>query len=191
MYFQDSSLHEWDLTTGKETKSWAELAHSFGGAVSADERWLLLLGWNGKSLLREIANGHQASLEIGAPWDGTFSPDGKLVAVASTLGFVRLWETATLRETATFKDFLLGVHSVAFSPDGKRLAAGGNGQEAIKLWDIDSHQELIALEGQGSMFHPSAFSPDGNLLGSRNFNGVLHLWRAPSWAEIAAAEKPQ
>jgi WD40 repeat protein len=191
IYFQDSSLHEWDLATGRETKSSEGLTHFFGGAVSADERWFLLLGWNGKSLLRDATTGHQTSLEIGMPWDGTFSPDGKLFAVASTLGFVRLWETATSRETATFRDFLLGVHSVAFSPDGKRLAAGGNGQEAIKLWDIESHQELIALEGQGSMFHPTAFSPDGNVLGSRNVNGVLHLWHAPSWAEIATAENPQ
>jgi WD40 repeat protein len=123
------------------------------------------------------------------PWEATFSPDGKLFAVASTLGFARVWETGTLREMATFRDFLLGVHSVAFSPDGKRLATGSNGQEAIKLWDMKSHQELIALEGQGSIFHSSAFSPDGDLLGSSNLNGVLHLWRAPSWAQIAAAEK--
>jgi WD40 repeat protein/tRNA A-37 threonylcarbamoyl transferase component Bud32 len=191
MYFQDSSLHECDLTTGMETKSWTGITHCFGGAASADGRWLLLLGWNGKSLMRDLAAGHQTSLEIGAPWDGTFSPDGKLFAVASTLGFARLWETATQRETATFRDFLLGVHSVAFSPDGKRLAAGGNGQEAIKLWDVESRQELIALEGQGSIFHPSAFSPDGNWLGSSNVNGMLHFWHAPSWAEIAAAEKPQ
>jgi WD40 repeat protein len=191
MYFQDSSLHECDLTTGRETSSWTGITHSFGGAVSADARWFLLLGWNGNSMLRDLATGHQTSLETAMPWDGTFSPDGKLFAVASTSGFARLWETATQREIATFKDFLLGVHSVAFSPDGKRLAAGSNGQEAIKLWDIESHQELISLEGQGSLFHPSAFSPDGNLLGSRNLNGVLHFWRAPSWAEIAAAENRQ
>ena len=30
--------------------------------------------------------------------------------------------------------------------------------------------------------------PDGNILGSQNLNGRLHLWRAPSWEEIAAAE---
>jgi WD40 repeat protein/tRNA A-37 threonylcarbamoyl transferase component Bud32 len=191
LYYQDSSLHEWDLTTVRETKSWAGIAHSFGGAVSADGRWLVLLGWNGKSLLRDLATGRETTLEIGMPWDATFSPDGKFVAIASTLGFAGLWETATQRESGAFRDFLLGVHSVAFSPDGKRLAAGSNGQEALKLWDIESHQELIALEGQGSMFHPSAFSPDGNLLGSCNVNGVLHLWRAPSWAEIATAEQAQ
>ena len=36
-----------------------------------------------------------------------------------------------------------------------------------------------------------AFSPDGNVLGSVNGNGILHLWRAPSWAEIEAAERKE
>jgi hypothetical protein len=34
----------------------------------------------------------------------------------------------------------------------------------------------------------AAFSPDGNVLGSLSLSEVLHLWRAPSWAEIEAAE---
>lgn len=37
---------------------------------------------------------------------------------------------------ASVNGFILGVHSVTFSPDGKRLAAaGGAGAEALKLWD--------------------------------------------------------
>ena len=83
-----------------------------------------------------------------------------------------------------------GAASAAFSPDGQRLVAGSAGKEAIKLWDVDSHEELLALKGQGSMFHMTAFSPDGAVLGSMNGadakRGVLHLWRAPSWAEIEA-----
>ena len=30
--------------------------------------------------------------------------------------------------------------------------------------------------------------PDGNVLVSLQQGGLLHLWRAPSWPEIAAAE---
>ena len=52
-------------------------------------------------------------------------------------------------------------------------------------------QELLTLEGEGSLFYRTAFSPDGNVLGSMNWSGVLHLWRAPSWAEIEAAEKAE
>ena len=38
------------------------------------------------------------------------------------------------------------------------------------------------------MLFRSQFSPDGHALMAINEFGVLHLWRAPSWAEIAAAE---
>jgi hypothetical protein len=33
-----------------------------------------------------------------------------------------------------------------------------------------------------------AFSPDGDAIGWLNLTGDLYLWRAPSWAEIGAAE---
>ncbi len=119
----------------------------------------------------------------------TFSPDGRLFATASHLGYAKLWDGATLRELAVLRGFLMGVHSVAFSRDGRRLATGSEGFEAVKLWDAENWQELLALEGQGSLFRPMAFSADGNVLASCNAQGVLHLWRAPSWAEIDAAEK--
>ena len=68
------------------------------------------------------------------------------------------------------------------------MIAGGDGSEAIKLWDVDSGQELLTLEGQQVHFWRLAFSPDGNVLVALQQDGVLHLWRAPSWEEIAAAE---
>jgi hypothetical protein len=39
------------------------------------------------------------------------------------------------------------------------------------------------------LFSPVAFSPDGSTLMAMSFAGIAHLWRAPSWAEIEAAEK--
>jgi WD40 repeat protein len=81
------------------------------------------------------------------------------------------------------------VHSAVFSPDGTRLATGSNGGEAIKLWDVASHHNLVTLEGQGSLIWRVGFSPDGDTLAAQSERGVLNLWHAPSWAEIAAAEK--
>ena len=97
----------------------------------------------------------------------------------------QLWNTATARQMATLEGFLQGAHSVTFSPDGRRLAIGSNGNEAIKLWDVESLQELLTLKGQGSMFNSTAFSPDGNVLASSNSQGILHLWRAPSFEDSA------
>jgi WD40 repeat protein len=116
------------------------------------------------------------------------SPDGKTLAAASENGTVEIWDTETMVRRALLRGVLLGYHSLAFSRDGERLAAGSNGQEAIKMWDTDSHEEVATLAATGSAFKFPAFSPDGRSLAARSFNGVLHLWNAPSWEQIEAAE---
>jgi WD40 repeat protein len=188
----DSSVHEWDLITWQETCLWQGAAYQRPCvAFSKDGRWSLVVGWDGASSLRDIVTGRQTNqqLDVREADNATLSPDGRFLAVASSLGYFRLWETDTLKKSMTGRGFLMGVHSVAFSPDGKRLLTGSVASEAVKLWDVASCQELLTLEGQGSLFLPSAFSRDGNVIGSLNRRGDLHLWRAPSWAEIEAAEK--
>ena len=82
------------------------------------------------------------------------------------------------------------VTTLAFSPDGRRLASGGtHAREAVKLWDLATHRELLSLQGEGEFFSHIDFSPDGSTLVATSFSGVTHLWRAPSWADIEAAEK--
>jgi WD40 repeat protein len=102
-------------------------------------------------------------------------------------GTIQVWDphTTTGQKRATLRGFLQGMHSAGFSPDGQRLAIGSNGNEAVKLWDLNSIEELLTLKGQGSMFDSVTFSPDGNLLASTNARGILHVWSAPSFDEIA------
>jgi hypothetical protein len=47
----------------------------------------------------------------------------------------------------------------------------------------------MVLPGQGSLFSFVAFSLDGRWLAACGSEGKLHLWCAPSWEEMAAAEK--
>ena len=54
--------------------------------------------------------------------------------------------------------------------------------------DVRSQPEILTLQGQHIILK-MAFSPDGYLLTSVNYGGVLHVWRAPSWAEIEQAER--
>jgi WD40 repeat protein/tRNA A-37 threonylcarbamoyl transferase component Bud32 len=189
----DDSLHEWDLKTWLETRSWPSAPGISTRAFSRDGHWSVSSavhpGTNSTSSLIDFTTGGVTNLNLGWYVNACFSPDAKHLAGASWGMHARLWETATQREVATFRGFLGGVYSVAFSPDGKRLATGSGGKEAIKLWDVESHQELLTLEGQGSQFLSSAFTPDGNVLGSMNDHGLLHFWRAPSWEEIKAKEQ--
>jgi len=142
-------------------------------------------------MLCDLTSGTNSVPGLGVlePQGAAFSADGRLLAVCNALGSTTLFEFPSFHEVASMHGFLLGVHSVAFSPDAKRLAAGSNAKEALKLWDVNSRQELLTLEGQGSRLHATSFSPDGNALGSLSDQGQLQIWRAPSWAEIEAAEK--
>jgi hypothetical protein len=180
------------LATEKETQPWSAVAVPGISAValSPDERWCLVLNPQGASCLFDVTTGRHTSRNLNLFWAETpvFSPDGKLFAADSSPGCAGVWETTTWQEVRILHGFQLGCHSVAFSPDGKRLAAGSNGQEAVRLWDIESYQELLTLEGQGPIFGATAFSPDGKVLGSRNARGILHLWRAPSLEECDAKE---
>lgn len=188
----DNMVDEWDLTSWQKTASLEPPPNYAAVAISRGEEWILAVGYGGQSMLRNIPSGRQTTLtlDIRQPVEADFSQDGKFFAVASKLGYARLWEREPPREVATFRGFLLGVHSVAFSPDGARLAVGSNWKEAVKLWDTQSLQELLTLEGQGSFFYSSAFSPDGNILASlAGQSGKLHLWRAPSWEEIEKSER--
>jgi WD40 repeat protein len=187
----DNSMHEWDWPGGREVGSWACPQESRAHAVSPDERWHVSFGLGGAAVLRDRTAGTQTNLnvQLAQVSQVAFSPNGKLLAAGSWLGFVKVWSTDAWQETATLHGFLLGIDSVTFSADSSRLAVGsGGGKEALKIWDVASFQELLTLEAEGSTYYQTAFSPDGDLLGSRNGAGVLHLWRAPSWEEISAAE---
>jgi WD40 repeat protein/serine/threonine protein kinase len=186
----DNLFREWDLDSGREVHSWRVPAEYWAIASSPDQRLWLVACYGGDVLLEDLVGGGSVKRNLDAQEisAGAFSPDGKLFAVASSMGYARVWETATWREVATLRGYLLGVHSVAFSGDGKRLATGG-GTEAVRLWDTESWQDVLTLDGQGSVFCSTTFSPDGNAIGTMSTAGIVHLWRAPSWEEINAAEK--
>ncbi len=179
----------WDPLEDKVIASWpGRFEGPFGNefVVSPDQQWLLKFRREDDCQLREIASGREFRMNFNLPQitDICFSPDHRYFAAVSIMARGGIWETATGKKVAEVHGFLQGLHSVAFSPDGKRLAIGSNGKEAVKLWSMECYQELLTLEGQGSMFGTLAFSPDGNLLAARNRAGRLHIWRAPAAASV-------
>jgi WD40 repeat protein len=191
----DGMFHEWDLTTGLEIQSWPAPHEILDGiALSPNEQSFAAIGYEGDVVTRNLADENTGTLPLDVleASGAAFSPDGKFFAVASALGYARVWDAKTWREVAMLPGFLRGASSVVFSPDGTRLATGsGAGAQALKLWDTDSWQDVITLPGSGSLFGVTLFSPDGNSVGAMSADGILHVWRAPSWAEINATEKAQ
>ena len=64
---------------------------------------------------------------------------------------------------------------MAFSPDGQTLASGGQVQ-TVRLWDVDTSENLKTLRGHTDSVASMAFSPDGQTLASGSSDTTIRLW---------------
>jgi eukaryotic-like serine/threonine-protein kinase len=201
--FAVAGNNEWVVRTRIwQTGDWKEVplaGKEFAGPWSADlspDDRLLAAGYaNGAVKLFRFPSGqhektftnHQAQVT-----GVLFSPDGRCLFSTSLDGSARLWDVFAWRKLATLRGHFGMAWHLALSPDGRRLATGGSSpRDAVKLWDLVAQRELLSLQGEGHYFQHLAFSPDGNTLAAVSLDGIAHLWRAPSWQEIEAAEKKQ
>ena len=72
------------------------------------------------------------------------------------------------------------VLSVAFSPDGTRIASGSF-DETVRVWDPETGK-LVAgpFEGHSHWVHSVAFSPDGTRIASGSEDRTVRIWDVPS-----------
>lgn len=130
----------------------------------------------------------------GAP-DVTYSPDGTRIASLGAYGDVTIWDAETGQPLFTLQDEALELgNTLAFSPDGTRLAVAG--VTSVVLWDADSGTKLQTLAGQsvGTEIGYNlgvgqiSFSPDGARLAVANMDGVSKVWELA--APTAVLELP-
>ncbi len=126
------------------------------------------------------------------PLPGTTELEGDLLAVAPSVdgtvatggaeGVIRLWapegdRLAPLREVAVGTP----VRSLAFSPDGRMLAAGAN-DSTVRVLDAATGRALVdPLTGFTSWVNGVAFDADGGLLAAAASGGLAQVWDTGSW----------
>ncbi|PMB09006.1 hypothetical protein CEN49_07985 [Fischerella thermalis CCMEE 5273] len=76
---------------------------------------------------------------------------------------------------SVFSETFGGIMSVAFSPDGKLLAAGDSNGE-IHLWQVADGKQLLILRGHANWVVSLAFSPDSRTLASGSSDCTVKLW---------------
>ena len=100
---------------------------------------------------------------------------------------IEVWDVSGGKKVATLKH---KARSLAFSPDGRLLASGGDDEGTIKLWDVSSGQKvgptLVHEDGEYPGVSSLAFSLDGRLLASGGASEyVVKLWDVSSGKTVA------
>ncbi|HSO76339.1 MAG TPA: caspase family protein [Blastocatellia bacterium] len=104
-----------------------------------------------------------------------FSPDGKIVASASSDKTICLWDAQTGRVLRVLDVHGDNITSVAFSPDGKTIASGSLDKK-VAICDVKTGRVIHALVDHTDDVNAVAFSPDGKTIASGSRDQTINLW---------------
>jgi len=119
-------------------------------------------------------------------FDLAYSPDGKILALAGYQE-VRLIDPANKQELASLKGPAGTVRAIAFSRDGKLLAAAGGlpaRSGEVLIWDVEQRKLLHSIHGHSDCIYGVAFSPDGKSVATASYDKFVKLFDIATEKEI-------
>jgi eukaryotic-like serine/threonine-protein kinase len=94
------------------------------------------------------------------------------------------WQRQVHLALKTFCGQRSGIQTIAYSPDGQRIATGSV-DGAVGVWEVASGRQLFVLQAHHKMVNSVAYSPDGQRLVSGSEDGQAIVWDAVSGRELA------
>jgi WD40 repeat protein/DNA-binding SARP family transcriptional activator len=185
----DETVRVWDATAGKTMLTLPVRSGGWftgsGVLFSPGGEYLITADHDRVVTVWDLATGDalQALAGGGAPL--AISPDGKLLALVTPgdRDSAVVWDleaslaSGTGQALITDIDHTNIIQDMAFSPDGTRLATGGQDLSA-RIWTLGAERahESLTLAGHTAVVWSLAFSPDGRSLATSSYDGTARIW---------------
>jgi WD40 repeat protein len=178
---EDHTVRLWDVATGKEIRQFGERQQAKGAGTALSPDGKVIASADGGVYRWDFATGQQIGDRLGGITRTdvggqflAFSPDGTKLAVQGWDGWIYLWDLEKDREIYKRSGPFGIYNNLAFSPDGKLLAAGGD--NAIRLWETATGQEVYGSRGAQGMIGWIGFARGGKSLVAGGWDDRPRVW---------------
>ena len=203
----DGTIRVWNPRVGHEVQQFnSHTLHFSNMAFSPDGQTLAVGEWDGTIWFypsEPVSGALGFKGHTGPVTSVAFHPNLPILATASTDGNLRVWSLETDTPAQIKHDLLnrnVPLTSVAFSPDGRKLAVGrwarSPGTTLVVLERRGGHvigeplgvtyeiSDQLQLDRHWESVMGVAFSPDGETLAAGGAEGAVHLWAINSEEDI-------
>jgi WD40 repeat protein len=183
----------WDVATGKELRQFGGDKQRASWVVFSPDGKTLAYGggWKDPTVwLAEVKTGkvlNQFGGHEGFVVPSAFSPDGKIIACADDISIHLIDAKANKEQELDLPDnHAIRYSSLAFSPDGKMLAASSKENKLIRLVEVATKKIVhdITLPTKSEQGVPILFTPDGKTLISGHSDGMVRFWNVKSGTKV-------
>ena len=173
----DGLVFFWDVATGKKLGNLRYAGFVYHVEFDREGSRLVIAVGDGTVRVVEPSSRREILL-LKAPkprvsWAG-FSPDGNDLAVAAE-DSLTTWDVATSQPLLRLLDLKSDVLSLAYSPDGRRLAAGSS-DRTVTLRDAGTGRKVASRDDAIGRVALVRFAPDGKTLAATAGDETVLIW---------------